>query len=95
MARKAVKKAPVKAIFEVLKYPYNHPDLAEPVPVGNRVDLGHLPISDRQYLVDRRLMKVLDPRALEVPELPEPKPEVKLNKYGKPYGTPFPKAAKK
>ena len=75
-----------KAIFIVLKYPYNHPAETENAPVGSEVDLSHLTIQQRQALVDNRLMRPTVADALLVPD-PEPEMEPpKLNRYGKPFG---------
>lgn len=75
-----------KAVFIVLKYPYNHPSEDGLVPVGSKVDLAHLTIEQRKALVDRRLMEPTTKDALEIPA-PEKKPEPpKLNKYGLPFG---------
>ena len=79
-------KAKNKAVFVVLKYPYNHPSEEGTVPGGSQVDLAHLSIEQRAALVDRRLMEPTAPDALEIPG-PENKPEPpKLNKYGLPFG---------
>ncbi len=76
-----------KAVFEVLKYPYIHPEEEGPVPVGAKVDLGHLSINDRIKLVDRGMMKPLAPGALDIPGPKVNAPELpKLNKYGLPFG---------
>ncbi len=76
-----------KAVFEVLKYPYNHPDEDELVPVGAKVDLGHLAISDRAKMVNMGRMKPLAPGALDVPGPEVHEPELpQLNKHGLPFG---------
>lgn len=86
MATKKTTKVANKAIFIVKKYPYNHPDEDELVPVGGEVDLSHLTIADRALLVNRGVMEPTHEGALTIPE-PERKPEPpRLNKYGLPFG---------
>lgn len=83
-----------KAVFIVMKYPYNHPDEGKLVPVGSEVDLSHLPIAARQRMVDLRVMEPTTEDALVIPA-PELPPEApKLNKYGLPFGQ-VPAAVKK
>lgn len=83
-----------KAVFIVMKYPYNHPGEDELVPVGAEVDLSHLQIAQRKALVDKGLMKPTTEDALVIPA-PEPKQEQPpLNKYGLPFGQ-TPKSTKK
>lgn len=74
-----------KAVFIVLKYPYNHPDESETAPVGSEVDLSHLPISDRARLVEKGRMEATTEDALIIPA-PEVVVKPKLNKYGLPFG---------
>jgi len=74
-----------KAVFIVLKYPYNHPDESEPAPVGSEVDLSHLPISGRIRMVEMGRMKATTEDALVIPA-PEIVEKPKLNKYGLPFG---------
>ena len=78
-----------KAVFIVLKYPYNHSELDGTVPVGAMCDLRHLSLKERAYLVERGLMEPATEYALtlgasEKPEKPKAPP--KLNKYGLPFG---------
>jgi hypothetical protein len=76
-----------KALFEVLKYPYEHPKEEGVVPIGATVDLSHLPIADRIRMVNRGRMKPLSKDALIIPAPEIKKPELpKLNKYGLPFG---------
>lgn len=81
----ATKKAN-KAIFIVKKFPYNHPDEDELVPVGAEVDLSHRTIPERARLVERGYMEPTTKDALTIapPMVMEEPPQ--LNKYGLPFG---------
>jgi hypothetical protein len=75
-----------KAIFIVRKFPFNHPDEAELVPIGSEVDLSHEPIEVRARIVKRGLMEPTTEDALTIPEPEKPVEPPKLNKYGLPFG---------